>query len=264
MARDGGTGGMAREELRFEPVSKRLVSEEIARRISDAVRAGKLRKGDRLPSERALAEQFGVSRPTIREAGRLLVEAGLVTIRPGAQGGMIVASEYAPYAFLGSEPRLRPGEMFEILELRRLILPWVAQEAASYANDDDFDRMHAAVAFGRQELQRLATAPFSADSAELIVTASARFDLALAQATGNSLVLRLMDMLLRWLAPLRLMTLERKDDLVPAIDVVEQTLAALESGDRAKVAEVIEYRLQVLERALEQRSGRMPRAKRRA
>src|SRR5207245_2767669 len=121
-----------------------------------AVRSGHFRSGMRLPSERSLAEQLEVSRPTVREAVKVLVEAGILSVKPGAGGGMFVASEHVPFDLLTAEPRARPGEMDEILELRRLILPWVAQTACLQAQDDDYERMREAVAFGQEQLWRLA------------------------------------------------------------------------------------------------------------
>lgn len=254
---------MDRDSFRFAPLTMLLPSEEAARRIAIAVRDGYFRIGDRLPSERNLAEQLDVSRPTVREAQRLLIEAGIIEVKAGAAGGAFIVSEHVPFDFLAPEMKMRPGEMYEALELRRLILPWVAQISAQHAEDDDFDRMRDAIRFGRAQLARIAAAQITKEDAQLVVIASMRFDLAMARATRNGLVLRLMDMLLRWLEPMRLMTLQTRDGLARAVDVIEESLRALESGDRDRIAAVIETRLRVLEDALERQSGRMPRRKRR-
>lgn len=251
-----------RESFRFEPLKMLRPSEEVARRIANAVREGHFRDGDRLPSERNLADQLDVSRPTVREAQRLLVEAGIIEVKAGAAGGAFIISEHVPFDLLTSTLTMRPGEMYEALELRRLILPWVAQISARHAEDDDFDRMRDAIQFGRAQLARIDAADVSREDAQLVVIASMRFDLAMARATRNALVLRLMNILLRWLEPMRLMTLQTAGGLTRAVDVIEDTLRALESGDRNAVAAVIDTRLRVLEDALEQQSGRMPRRKR--
>lgn len=76
------------------PVFRKLrgarASDEIAAQIRSEVAAGKLPVGTRLPSERTLAEQFGVSRNTLREALRSLEHAGLIQLQKGAVGGAIV------------------------------------------------------------------------------------------------------------------------------------------------------------------------------
>jgi GntR family transcriptional regulator, transcriptional repressor for pyruvate dehydrogenase complex len=76
------------------PVFRKLrgarASDEIAAQIRSQLAAGKLPVGTRFPSERALAEQFGVSRNTLREALRSLEHAGLIRLKKGASGGAIV------------------------------------------------------------------------------------------------------------------------------------------------------------------------------
>jgi GntR family transcriptional regulator, transcriptional repressor for pyruvate dehydrogenase complex len=64
--------------------------EEIAGQIRGELAEGRLRSGDRLPPERELAEQFGVSRNTLREALRSLEISGLISLRKGAAGGAFV------------------------------------------------------------------------------------------------------------------------------------------------------------------------------
>ena len=65
-------------------------STEIARTLRDAIVAGRLLVGDRLPSEAELAEQYGVSRPTVREALKRLAAQSLIRSRRGATGGAFV------------------------------------------------------------------------------------------------------------------------------------------------------------------------------
>ena len=76
----------------FGPLRAKRASDEIAQRIRALILAGKLKPMDRLPSERALAEQFQVGRLTIREAFRILEERGLMQIRKGGAGGAFVAA----------------------------------------------------------------------------------------------------------------------------------------------------------------------------
>src|SRR5256885_1720064 len=80
----------------FTPVRTRRTFEEAAEQIAEKVRAGELRAGDKLPGERALAAQMEISRPTLREAIAVLVEAGRPALRPGPRGGGFVASPGRP------------------------------------------------------------------------------------------------------------------------------------------------------------------------
>jgi GntR family transcriptional regulator, transcriptional repressor for pyruvate dehydrogenase complex len=86
----GGTPGDRSTADLFGPVNVGRISEVIVEQIRLLMREGKLVPGDRLPSERALCERFGVSRVTVREALRVLEAGGLVEIRVGARGGAFV------------------------------------------------------------------------------------------------------------------------------------------------------------------------------
>ncbi|KAB1088318.1 FadR family transcriptional regulator [Neorhizobium galegae] len=247
----------------FQPVKVLLPNEEVARRLADAIRSGFFRLGSRLPSERSIAEQMQVSRPTVREAVRLLVEANILTVRPGAGGGTFVSSEIVPLDLIVPRPDMRPGDIDEAIEVRRLILPWVAQIASQYAEDADFDRMREAIRFGRDSLPPPEVTKSSPEHISSIIIASMRFDLALARATRNSLVLELMELLLQWVEPMRHRTLHTRADLVLSLELVETMMQAIESGDPVQITEITERRLGILENALEEQTGRRLRRNRR-
>lgn len=247
----------------FQPVKVLLPNEEVARRLADAIRAGFFRLGSRLPSERSIAEQMQVSRPTVREAVKLLVEANILTVRPGAGGGTFVSSEIVPLDLIVPRPDMRPGDIDEAIEVRRLILPWVAQIASQYAEDADFDRMREAIRFGRDSLPLPEVTKSSPEHISSIIIASMRFDLALARATRNGLVLELMELLLQWVEPMRHRTLHTRADLVLSLELVETMMQAIESGDPVQIAEITERRLGILEDALEEQTGRRLRRNRR-
>src|SRR3982750_4429877 len=81
---------MATNRDLFAPVSVARASSSIADQIRQAIVTGKLDQGERLPPERELAEQFGVSRVTVRDALRALEAMGLIEVRVGARGGAFV------------------------------------------------------------------------------------------------------------------------------------------------------------------------------
>jgi DNA-binding FadR family transcriptional regulator len=76
----------------FVPVSVARTSSAIADQIRRAILGGKLTEGERLPPERELAEQFGVSRVSVRDALRALEAMGLIEVRVGARGGAFVTA----------------------------------------------------------------------------------------------------------------------------------------------------------------------------
>jgi DNA-binding FadR family transcriptional regulator len=119
----------------FRPVNVDRVSQVIVDQIKLLVREGKLAKGDRLPSERALCQRFGVSRVTVREALRVLEASGLIEIRVGARGGAFVTSPTKERLGEGLADlmTLSPLTPSNITEARKVIevgiLPFVVERA---------------------------------------------------------------------------------------------------------------------------------------
>jgi len=119
MTVEGKTGVTkpAEPEL-FSPVSLGRVSQVIVDQIRMLLHEGKLKPGDRLPSERELCNRFGVSRVTVREALRVLEAGGLVDIRVGANGGAFVTTP--------SQARLGAG-LADLLRLSSLTAAQVTE-----------------------------------------------------------------------------------------------------------------------------------------
>ena len=126
-------------------VKKTRIPEEIVGQIRDLVRAGVLSPGDKLPPERDLAQQFGVSRASVREAMRLLDTRGLVIIRPGAGTYITEDTVEAVAQALSSLMNGRPSPAGDVFEMRLLLEPRVASLAAERAGDEDIERMKAAL-----------------------------------------------------------------------------------------------------------------------
>lgn len=120
--------------MALQPVIRRSVPEAVFDQIATDVLSGELPAGSALPSERRLAEVFGVSRPAVREALKRLSPASLVEVR---QGGVTTVRDFRRHAGLDLLPQLvfRDGELDagvfrSILETRLRIGPKVAELAA--------------------------------------------------------------------------------------------------------------------------------------
>lgn len=74
----------------FRKARQNRVFQDVVEQIQDAVLEGRLQPGDRLPAERELGSLFGVSRGTLREALRVLEQKGLIEIRLGVGGGVVI------------------------------------------------------------------------------------------------------------------------------------------------------------------------------
>jgi GntR family transcriptional regulator, transcriptional repressor for pyruvate dehydrogenase complex len=121
----------------FEPVSPPTTFEETVERLGTAIRLGLLAPGTRLPPERELAEQLGISRSTLRQALTTLVQSGHLIALRGRSGGTFV-SEDPPAP--GGDGRLRP-DWREVLDLRVAIECGAALLAAERGNEEVFAQM---------------------------------------------------------------------------------------------------------------------------
>jgi DNA-binding FadR family transcriptional regulator len=162
----------------FSPVPVRNAFEVTIERLAQSIRLGVLVEGDRLPPERELADTFGVSRVTLREAIKALRDVGLVESRRGRGGGTFVA---AP-----RRERMRSLDKIEeaiehsvedVLALRKVVEPGAAALAASRT-------LSAADRAGLSEYLRSAT-----DCAPTVRRrADSRLHLAIAALGGSALV----------------------------------------------------------------------------
>lgn len=131
-------GREARETFDFEPLRGRQLYERVAGEIVEQVRSGPLGPGDRLPSERAMAQQLGVGRSTVREAIAALQLEGVVETRRGA--GSIVAADAIERLERRSDGDRAPrsdASPAALLDVRELIEPAAARRAAARARRDE-------------------------------------------------------------------------------------------------------------------------------
>src|SRR5205823_14395758 len=95
----------------YTPIQSVRVFEQVAEQIEKRILDGELRSGDRLPTERELAEQFHVSRTAVREAMKILAQKGLVDMRPGRGTIVIDGAHEAMQDSIGLAMKLKLGEV---------------------------------------------------------------------------------------------------------------------------------------------------------
>jgi DNA-binding FadR family transcriptional regulator len=145
--------------------------QQIARLIAAAIAVGRYAPGDKLPSERELADDFGVSRPTIRDAMIALEFQGLVEARQGS-GVYVNAAPQNPEDTTESEV-----SALELTEARRLFEGEACALAAAIIRDEQLAL-----------LDRLATDMAGNSAPEEIERLEQEFHLAIARATGNAAI----------------------------------------------------------------------------
>jgi GntR family transcriptional regulator, transcriptional repressor for pyruvate dehydrogenase complex len=122
----------------FEPVRPATTFEETVERLGTAIRIGLLHPGDRLPSERDLAEQLGISRSTLRQALTTLVQSGHLVSTRGRSGGTFVA-ERPPLA--EADGKTLGDEARAVLDHRVAVEMGATVLAVERAGEEDLDRL---------------------------------------------------------------------------------------------------------------------------
>ena len=138
----------------FAPVAVARASSAITEQIRSAILTGRLKAGDRLSPERELAEQFGVSRVTVRDALRSLEAMGLIEVKVGARGGAFVtAPTGSKVAQTMSDMMLMAATTPEdIVEARLIVELGTVTLACARASDEDITLLRELCERGREAL----------------------------------------------------------------------------------------------------------------
>jgi GntR family transcriptional regulator, transcriptional repressor for pyruvate dehydrogenase complex len=169
----------------IEPIRRSAISEDIIRHIMDLIRNHELRPGDKLPSERQLAEEFQVSRVSLREGMRTLAFMNILDVRTG--DGTYVTS-------LSAESLMEPLEfvlevddstIIQLLQARQMVEPQLAAQAAHLITENELEELDACL----QQLQDEKT-----DYSQLSKM-DVDFHLLIAQAARNPFMFRFMSSL---------------------------------------------------------------------
>ncbi|MFN2363575.1 MAG: FadR/GntR family transcriptional regulator [Halarsenatibacteraceae bacterium] len=125
--------------MKFEPIKTEKVYEKVIEQIKTMIYNGELRRGDKLPSERALKKQLGVSRASIREAFSALEMIGLIESRPGR--GTFIKEEADKNLLepLSLVLLLEDDVASELLEVRKVIETDCVRMAANRIDDEELD-----------------------------------------------------------------------------------------------------------------------------
>lgn len=168
-------------------MSAMRLSDRVAQQLLELIQSTPLQSGERLPTERALAEQLGVSRTALREAIQKLSSRGVLESRVGA--GTFVCSRVPPWheqAIAPLEPLLRddPQYRYDVLEARQALELSTAWYAAQRATDKDKERIRRCF----DDMLRHQQIHDAANAAR----ADAQFHLAIAEASHNAVLVQLM------------------------------------------------------------------------
>ena len=228
---------------------KTSISRRIAEQLRAAIIAGQFKIGERLPTEDELAQRYGVSRPSVREALKRLAAQNLVRARRGPSGGnFVVQPSYAELAeSLSGAATLLVGlgalGIEEIIEARRALQGSCAQLAVDNAGPEHLAALEAALEH-QQDPQI---------SDEAFCQADVAFHRALVDATGNGMLRFVMYTVIEALIPVTNMVVtvvrERSDIITLHRRMLEQLQQRDTTALQTAIDELLDYLLLKFEQA---------------
>jgi GntR family transcriptional regulator, transcriptional repressor for pyruvate dehydrogenase complex len=226
-------------------VGRSKLSDAIVDQILEGIRSGAFGPGTVLPPERSLAERFGVSRGSVREAIRSLEYAGILNVRTGsgtyvAEGGVSKAAALRAYAALVGE-----HSPLDLLVARCAIEPVCAGLAAANRSESDLEHLRQLVDAQRELLVR------GEETAEVDLS----FHVAVASAGHNPVLLMLYDRIAEIMRQATWRELRRRSRATAGTPELylsqhEATLAAIERGDSAAARRSVEAHVHAVEERL--------------
>jgi GntR family transcriptional repressor for pyruvate dehydrogenase complex len=171
----------------FNSVKSNKISQHIIDQIRNAIFEGRLKPGDKLPSERELIEKFRVSKATLREALRSLEVLGFLEIRKGVSGGpfvtevdMIKARDSFTNFLLFKNLSLK-----DLSEVRLLLEPYIAEKATYAITKEDLGRLEKLIQDSEHAIKKEIAFESRKDEIE--------FHRIIASITGNPILMFILD-----------------------------------------------------------------------
>jgi len=211
----------------FETVRRDKVYEGVVKQIERLI-LKKLQPGDKLPSERELAELLRVSRSSIRDAIRSLELMGMVEPRQGAGTIVREISSESLVNPLANALKRKEELIGELLDFRMMLEPQLAARAATRVSGDEISEMEEILERQEKKLR----------GGESTVGEDSEFHYAIALASGNSVVLKVLDTLMDLLRDSRERSLQVEGRQQKSLAGHRRILTALKrrDSDAAKAA----------------------------
>jgi GntR family transcriptional regulator, transcriptional repressor for pyruvate dehydrogenase complex len=238
--------------VKFRPIHTRRAFEEICERIREQLALGVLKPGDKLPPERDLAQQLGVSRNVLREALRTLEMAGVLRLQKGVKGGAFIREGDTSRMNDVMRDMLSLGTISvrELSEARIHVLDLVVRLACANARQADFEALEANI-----ERTELATA-----EGRMLdrVECSREFYKLLAMATRNKVIAMIVDSVTEIHMRFVYAKVASSGAATPRLaEKRRQFLSALRARDILAAARLMRIHLESVQRMLEQDPGSM-------
>lgn len=172
----------------FQKIKPKKVSDEIFEQIKNHILSGKLKPGEKLPPERELAINLGVSRPSLREALQKLEAKGFLEQVQG-DGTYVKSVTADSFDSFIEEFAKKENAIFDLVEIRRILETWAAYVAAERATESEIKQL-------QEYLNEMKEAK---DYGEIGYISDANFHSTISYATHNVLLIHIMNNIYEWI-----------------------------------------------------------------
>ncbi|HEY6100194.1 MAG TPA: FadR/GntR family transcriptional regulator [Anaeromyxobacter sp.] len=202
----------------IEAIRRPRLYEEVAKQLREMIGDGRFRPGDRLPPERELVRRFQVSRGSVRDAIRTLEVMGLVRSRQGEGTKVqeLTADSLIPPLSAALVPKREL--IAELLEIRKIVEPAFAARAAAHATPQEVSGMQVVIRRQREKTRRR----------ESTIEEDSEFHYLVAMASGNSVVNKVVDVLMDLMRESRARSLQVDGRLERSLEGHTRILRAIE------------------------------------
>ena len=229
-------------DINFKPVATRKIYQYILEQFVEMVRTGVIKPGDKIPSERELAQSFHVSRPSVREALRVLEDIGIIEIQSGG-GAYLKEMELGPFISIVA-PLLFSRENFdlELLEFRETIEVRAMELLGAHMTGEDLKRLGISLEAMHKALE--------ANDPESGALADIAFHRTILEASKSYILLKVMDVVVSLFEHAvrggRSIVLEKHEDARQLYEDHRNIYLALEHHDYSKARELVVSHLQMV------------------
>ena len=217
------------------PVKRTSAADEVFNILHEQILSGKLKAGDRLPSQEKLAQQLGVSRNTVREAIYKLTVMGLLKAMQGVGTVVCLTTSTRYMASLTEHLLLQPSTVREFLEARIFVERATVRLAAARGSADDLDRMRGIV---KKQLKS-----YRDGKIDMFSRLDAEFHITLAQASRNSVLERFLEVIRDLLSKFISEVSRLPDAVKKAIDFHEKIIDRIHLHDEDGAEEMMSQHL---------------------
>lgn len=230
----------------LKPIYSKSITNEIVKRISEALQQGEFKPGDKLPTETEFCQKLGVGRNSVREAIKMLAAIGVVEVFRG--DGTYVATKVSPEIFnpLIFSLILEPRNAKDLYELRSMFESMVVLLAMRKATERDFEDIRQSLVLSKNLYASMQQTGFDAVNEEKInrlVELDNEFHEKILNATYNPFIIRIGKVILGLFTKYIRMSLLQKDGIPRSLENHSEILQTIKERDTHNVFGLIERTL---------------------